>query len=280
MKSKKHDIIALIYDFDGTLAPGSMFEETLIPAFKMKSHKFWSLVDSLREKERGDGTITFLRVLIETAAKKKVLVTKKVLEKYGTKISYFKGVGSYFTRINKYLKVKYPGIELRHYIISSGLKEILDGTKIAKYFHNIFGSEYHYGKNSKADFPKTVINDTVKTQYIFRISKDKESPEESVNTTVPAEERAVHIKNMIYIGDGFSDVPCMTVVHNSGGHSIAVYASGYKKGLAACRMLLKAERVDFIAEADYSEGSKLTRLIKQLIDGIVEEIRYSREKKR
>ena len=271
-------IISIIYDFDGTLTPGSMQDYTVLPEIGIKADDFWKELDLELAKTGGESTLTYLRLLLERANRAGVLLTREKFGKQASKIQYFDGVETHFDRINTYIQSKNLSIEPRHYITSGGIKEIIEGTSIYKNFYNVFACEYYYGEKGFAEFPNILVNDTNKTQYLFRINKGKEKQSESINQHMSESARPVPFANMIYIGDGMTDVPSMTVLRKSGGHALAVYPRGDGKKKAACLELLKAERVDFIAEADYSEGSELTRLVKLLIDGIVEGIRYREER--
>ena len=162
-------------------------------------------------------------------------------------------------------------------MISAGLKEIIDGASIAKHFYRVFASQYHYNEYDEAVFPKVIVNDTLKTQFIFRINKGKESLHESINLYMPSSMRPIPFQNILYIGDGLTDVPCMTVIRKNGGYAIAVYKPGNSRGLRTCKKLLKAGRVDFIAEADYRSKKELERLVRLLLNNMVEGVRYARE---
>jgi hypothetical protein len=200
------------------------------------------------------------------------------LKSLAKNINYYPGVLTFFKRLNTYVETRFEnGIRLRHYIISAGLKEIISGTSIAKYFHKIFASEYHYDEYDRAVFPKVIVNDTLKTQFIFRINKGKESLHENINLHMPLPLRPIPFQNILYLGDGLTDVPCMTVIRKNGGYAIAVFKPGDSKGLKTCKGLLRAGRVDFIAEADYRSKKELDRLVKLLLNNIVEGIRYGRE---
>ena len=166
-------------------------------------------------------------------------------------------------------------MEVRHYIISSGLKEILDGISIRDKFYNVFGSEYLYDENGYPDFPKVAITDTVKTQYLFRINKGKEKIGESINEHMPENERPIPFKNMIYIGDGLSDVPAMNVTKKNGGYAIAIYKPGNHIAKATCNKLLEADRVNFIAPADYRNESILVNSIKVIVDTIIQQYKMA-----
>jgi hypothetical protein len=162
-------------------------------------------------------------------------------------------------------------------VISAGLKEIISGTPIARYFHKIFASEYYYNEYGAAVFPKVIVNDTLKTQFIFRINKGKENLNENINLHMPMSLRPVPFQNILYVGDGLTDVPCMTVIRKNGGYAIAVYKSRDSQGKKTCKELLKAERVDFITQADYKSSSELDYLVKLVLDNMAQGIRYGRE---
>lgn len=267
-------IIAVIYDFDGTLTPGSMQDYTVLPQVGIKGADFWRELETQMRKTGGDSTLTYMRMILEKAHKAGVPLTRAMFAKPAKNIKYFKGVKSHFHRLNRYIKSKMPAAEIRHYITSGGIKEIIQGTSIFKNFYNVFACEYYYNRQGKAVFPNIVVNDTNKTQYIFRINKGKEKQGESINEHMDEKIRPIPFKNMIYIGDGLTDVPSMTVVRGAGGYAVAVYAPGDKKGYKVCRQLLKAGRADLMAEADYSEGSKLTALINMLADKIIADVKY------
>jgi len=191
-------------------------------------------------------------------------------------------VETWFDRIHKFVsQISDKNIKVKHYIISAGLREILDGVSINKHFDYIFASEYHYNHHKVATFPKILITDTTKTQYLFRINKGKEDLRESINTHMPVEQRPIPFENIIYIGDGDSDVPSMTVTRHNGGNAIAVYKQGRtadeKKTHDACKELLQAGRVNFIAPADYSPDSKLETRVHLLLQSIVARIGYQQE---
>ena len=275
----KHNIIAIVYDFDGTLTPQPMQEYTILPEIGIKNGKsFWDKVNKESAETNGEGIVTYMRLMLEMSNSKHYPVTRERLKKLAAKIHYFPGVENYFKRINSYVKKHFNSdIELRHYIISAGLKEIISGTSLAKYFYKIFASEYYYDEYGAATFPNVIVNDTLKTQFIFRINKGKENLSENINLHMPEHLRPIPFQNILYIGDGLTDVPCMTVIRKNGGHAIAVYNSHNSMGKKTCKELLKAERVDFISQADYRSGSELDNLIKLLLSNIAEGIRYAKE---
>jgi len=214
--------------------------------------------------------------MLKKANEANVKITSRDLGSLAAKIKFFKGVEKFFPRMTAFVNNESNGkIKLRHYIISSGLKEILRKLPIKRYFHNIFASEYAYDHYGAAQYPKLVVTDTVKTQFLFRINKGREAISESINQYMPARQRPIPFRNIIYIGDGLTDVPCMTVTTKQGGYAMAVYdPHKRRKGLATCKNLFEAGRVDFIAPADYSEASKLDKYLKTTLKTIVQGIRF------
>lgn len=274
-----HNVIALVYDFDGTLTPQPMQEYTVLPEIGIKKgRQFWKAVEKEALKTGGEEIVTYMRLMIEMSKSRHYPITPKVLKSLAKNINYYPGVKTFFERMTNYAETRFDvGVKLRHYVISAGLKEIISGASIAGYFHKIFASQYYYDEYDCAVFPKVIVNDTLKTQFIFRINKGRESLHENINLYMPPQQRPVPFENILYIGDGLTDVPCMTVIKKNGGHAIAVYKPGDSKGLKMCKELFKAKRVDFIAEADYRNNRQLDRLVKLLLSNIVEGIRYNKE---
>lgn len=275
----KQKTIAMIYDFDGTLSPQAMQEYTVLPAIGISGKKFWAEVKAEQKKENADEILTYMRIMLEHLDKNKKHLEKKDLRALAKSIKYFDGVVEWFTRIEQYIKLKSNGeVKLKNYIISAGNKEILDGITIKKHFSKIFACEYFFNHDNRATFPKVVINDTAKTQFVFRINKGLESNCQSINSHMPDKDRPIPFENMIYFGDGLTDVPCMTLIRKNGGHSIAVYdpkkvqirTNNPKK---KCMDLFDAGRIDFFAEANYSENSELNILVEKIIDSVISQIK-------
>lgn len=260
--AEQKTIIALMYDFDKTLCEKDMQEYSFIPSLGMNSEEFWGEANRIATKSNMDKILAYMYLMIKLAKKKDIPITKESFNKLGEDVVLLKGVKSWFKRIEDYAKEL--DIEVEHYIISSGLSEIIEGTPIAKYFKRIYACEFHYNERGNADWAQQAINYTTKTQFIFRISKgvlDK-MDDYALNSYVPEDERRIPYRNMIYIGDGLTDVPCMTVVRTRGGESIALY---HKKERSKVYKLIKENRVGYIARADYSAGSELELIVKQLI---------------
>ena len=222
MEKKKH-IIALMYDFDKTLCAKDMQEYSFIPNIGMKSDEFWSEANKISVKNDMDRILAYMYLMLKTAKKKDLPITKEAFQDLGHDVVLYKGVKSWFKRINDYGKSL--GVEIEHYILSSGLKEIIEGTPIAKEFKKIYACEFHYNERGNADWPQQTVNFTTKTQFLFRISKGVLDVTDDVrlNTKIKDEERRIPYYNMIYFGDGLTDVPCMKLVKQYCGHSIAIY---------------------------------------------------------
>ncbi len=267
-KSEKLIPMAICYDFDGTLSPKNMQEVAFIPLLKMEPAAFWKQAREHAEKHQMDDILAYMQVMLIEAQKEQVGIRKKDFQKYGKRTPLFKGVDSWFSRINSYGKRK--RILIKHYIISSGLKEMIEGTQVAQYFSGIFASSFQYAKDGKAIWPAVAINYTTKTQWVFRINKGclDINDNQLINQNVPLYKRSVPFENIVYIGDGETDVPCMRLVKKEGGHSIAVYKPRNKQSKNVSEQLFKDDRVNAFIIADYSSGKKLDLFIKDLIDRI------------
>ena len=261
MENKRH-VIALLYDFDKTLSPKDMQEYSFIPTMGMSSDEFWSEANKISVKNDMDRILAYMYLMVRLAKKNDFPITKESFQTLGKDVKLYKGVTTWFKRINEYGREL--GVEIEHYILSSGLKEIIEGTSIAKEFKKIYACEFHYNNSGNADWPQQVVNFTTKTQFLFRISKGVLGvlDDEKLNRKIKDEERRVPYQNMIYFGDGLTDVPCMKLVKQYGGHSIAIYR---KSEIKKVEPLLKDERVDFICEGDYSQGSTLEEVVKDII---------------
>ncbi|MEE1328977.1 MAG: HAD family hydrolase [Oscillospiraceae bacterium] len=242
-------IIAIMYDFDKTLCTRDMQEYTFIPSVGMEPHEFWNHTAEVAAEETMDSILTYLYCMVEKANQSGNPLTRESLVACGKDIEYFPGVEDWFERINRYAEE--AGVQVEHYVLSSGLKEIIEGTSIAKYFKRIYACEFLY-KDGRAYWPKMAVNYTNKTQFVYRINKGVLDINNDIdlNRSRPDSEKRVFFSNMIYIGDGLTDVPCMKLVKQSGGHSIAIYHKGQSHKTLP---LLKHERVDWMFEADYRQ---------------------------
>jgi haloacid dehalogenase-like hydrolase len=269
--------IAVVYDFDGTLSPQPMQEYTVLPKIGVEPREFWKRVNEDARRTESDMMLVYMRHIIEALELGRINVKRGDFAAMAEAIEYFPGVPTWFSRINQYVRRKSGGkAKVQHYLISAGQKEILDGASIKKHFKRIYASEYHFDHHGVATFPKLLVTDTMKTQFLFRINKGREGINESINEHMPEAERPIPFQNMIYVGDGMTDVPSMALTKKSGGHTVAVYQRG-GKGREVCVKLLNAGRADFIAPADYRAGSKLARRVELLLDAIIAGIAYRRE---
>ncbi len=266
MKSKV--TVALIYDFDGTLSPGNMQEYDFIPAVGKSNKEFWSEANSLAEEQDADGILTYMASMIEEARRKGMSLKREMFQASGAKVTFFDGVEEWFSRINAYGEEK--GIRVLHYINSSGLTEMIEGTAIAHEFRKIYACSFLYNKDGEAYWPASAVNYTNKTQFIFKINKGVESVFDSteVNRFIEESNRPVPFNHMIYIGDGTTDIPCMRLVKNFGGHSIAVYNPDVEESNVGMDRLIADNRVNHVCPANYTEESPIDRLVKMIIDKI------------
>jgi hypothetical protein len=277
-KSFFQDTIALVYDFDGTLSPQPMQEYTVLPKIGVEPSQFWERVNRDARETQSDMMLVYMRHIIEALELGRIDVKRADFAAMASRIEYFPGVPTWFARMNGYVKRRSRGhVKLQHYLISAGQKEILEGVSIRKQFRQIYASEYHFNHHGVATFPKMLVTDTLKTQFLFRINKGIEDVTESINEHMPEEERPIPFHNMIYVGDGMTDVPSMALTKKSGGHTVAVYDRKRRSGRATCVKLLNAGRADFIAEADYRADSKLSRRVELLLDAIIAGVAYRRE---
>lgn len=264
----KRTEVAFIYDFDGTLAHGNIQEYNFIPALRMSSNEFWDEVKDIRENNNMENVLAYMYVMLENAKKRGISVKKSSFLDYGKNITFFPGVLDWFDRINIY--GKFLGLNIKHYIVSSGIKEMIEGTEIKDKFDRIYACSFLFDKNDVARWPAVSVNYTNKTQFIYRINKGiYEVYDEHINDKMESDKKKIPFTNMIYFGDGLTDVPCMKLVKENGGTSIAVYENDDKKQLS--EKLLKDERVNYIAKTDYSLNSNLENYVKVILEKISKE---------
>lgn len=260
MKNKK---LALIYDFDKTLSPRDMQEFHYITTLGYEHpEEFWIECDTFAEKHNCDRILAYMYLM----AMKDKNLTKNQLVEEGKYVKLYKGVETWFERINAYGKAHHVNVE--HYIISSGLTDIIMGTPIAKEFKKIYACTYVYAKDGKVLWPARVVNYTMKTQYLFRINKGvlEETNDEDLNGSTPESEKYISLENMIYFGDGSTDVPSMKVVQQNGGTTIAVFGDDSKRNRA--ETLYNDKRATFAVKADYSKNSRIEKIVMGIIDSL------------
>lgn len=265
MDEKKAVKIALMYDFDRTLCTKDMQEFAFIPSIGMQSADFWKEANELGKRCHMDSVLAYMFVMVKKSAEKNIPLRRESLTETGSSVQFYKGVETWFSRINAFAESQ--GAITEHYVISSGLKEIIEGTLIAKEFKEIYACEFLYDENGSAVWPVTAVNYTNKTQFVYRINKGvlDVSNDLDLNKSTPDDSKRIPFVNMIYIGDGLSDVPCMKMMKSYGGTSIAVYEHKNDK----VRDLLLKNRADYIYPADYSENTALEQTVKNIIRKIV-----------
>ena len=255
-------IIAFLYDFDKTLCTRDMQDYAFIPSLGMTPAEFWEEANEFGRRSRMDGILAYMYTMIRKCRELGVPLTRESLVRCGRSISFFPGVLDWFSRIDRFGALL--GVQVEHYVISSGLREIIDGSAIAGCFKEIYASQFYYDEAGRPVWPKLAVNYTAKTQFVYRINKGvlDVSDDKDLNASMPDDSKRVPFTNMIYLGDGLSDVPCMKMMRAYGGQAIAVYQAVNRPGV---EQLLRQGRVDFIYPADYREGTALETTVKNII---------------
>lgn len=258
--------VALVYDFDGTLSPGNMQEFGFVQAIGKDPAQFWEKVTNMATENDASGILCYMYLMLQEAKANGISLKRENFQGFGSMIELYSGVEEWFSLINRYGKSK--GLNIKHYINSSGLKEMIEGTSIAKMFENIYACSFLYDIDGIAYWPAVAVDYTTKTQFLFKINKGiKEvSDNKRINEYVAREDRPIPFERMIYFGDGETDVPSMSVVKSQGGHAIAVYGDPKKK--ATAQKLINENRVDFMCKADYSEGKDIYATVTRILDRI------------
>ena len=261
-------VLAICYDFDKTLSPDDMQAQGYIQSIDYDVSEFWHRADMLSQENEMDSNLAYMYMMVD-GARGKILFNKNTLMEYGSKVKLFPGVEEWFERIRNY-GIK-AGVKVEHYIISSGLKEMIEGTSVAKSgaFEKIYACSFLYNDRGEAVWPSQMVNYTNKTQFLFRISKgvlDVNDP--GVNDFFAPDQIRVPFRNMVYIGDSDTDIPCMKLVNSYGGHSIGVY-DPVKQDKSKVHRMMRENRIRFFAAADYSENSDMDKLLKAIIDRTV-----------
>ena len=255
-------IIAFLYDFDKTLCTTDMEDYAFIPSLGYTPAEFWGRANAFGWENRMDGLLAYMYTMIQECAAQNIKLDQAFLNHCGESIQLFPGVREWFARINAFGKSL--GVQVEHYVISSGLREIIEGSGIAQEFREIYACEFYYNENGDACWPKLDVNFTNKTQFVYRINKGilDVSRDKELNDSMPDDSKRVPFTNMIYMGDGLSDVPCMKMMRAYGGQAIAVYQASNRQGV---EKLLADGRVDFIFPADYREGMELDRTVRDIL---------------
>jgi len=274
MPRSKRPVIALIYDFDGTLSPGNMQEFGFIHAIGKDKEDFWKKNRELSEENDANSILCYMYLMLQAAKINDISLKRESFIQFGSQVELFEGVKEWFSLINQYGREL--GLDIKHYINSSGLKEMIEGTSIAKEFENIYACSFLYNVDGVAYWPAVAVDYTAKTQFLFKINKGiKEvSDNRKINEFIPEDERPVPFEHMIYFGDGETDIPCMKMVKEHGGHSIAVYGDNKKKVTAL--KLIRENRVNFACSANYTEGKDIFCVVKRILGKISADYEFAR----
>ena len=272
--AKKKPTVALIYDFDCTLSHGNMQEFGFIQATGKTKEEFWEQNRKLAEGQDANGILTYMYQMLRKAKRNNISLKRESFRHFGKDVELFNGVKEWFTLINKYGQE--VGLDVKHYINSSGLKEMIEGTPIASEFENIYACSFLYDIDGIAVWPAVAVDYTAKTQFIFKINKGIKEVSDNckINQFIPENERPIPFTRMIYFGDGETDIPCMKMVKEHGGHSIAVYTNSNKK--ATAQQLIRDNRANFICRADYSEGKEMHMIVKRILNKIKSDHEFQR----
>lgn len=259
----KRPIVALMYDFDKTLSPKNMQDYGFMEGIDVSSEEFWAACSKMTREHRMDSILSYMYMMLEKG-QSSYLLKRENFRRLGASVKLFPGVRTWFDRITSYCEKQ--GLACEHYIISSGLREIIEGTEIADKFKEIYAAEFMYGENGLAKWPAMAVNYTSKTQFLYRINKGvlDVTEQKQLNRFVPDDDRRIPFRNMIYFGDGDTDVPCMKLTKVNGGHSIVVYQSDR----AEAERLISENRANFAFKADYSKGRPLEHAVFAIIDQI------------
>lgn len=256
-------VVAICYDFDKTLSTDDMQTFSFIPNLGLETHEFWDRCNEFAKNNQMDSILTCMKMMIDACKEKNIKLTREYLFDMGKNIKYYNGVPTWFDRINDY--AKQLDIELEHYVISSGNKEIIEGSIIYDKFKEVYANEFLFDENGEAYWPKMAINHTQKTQFLFRIQKGIFDLADGTSFNSKVDKKHVEARNMIYIGDGMTDVPCMAIVKERGGTAISIYQPNNKD---TSIKLIEEDRVNYACSNDFSENSKLENLMKLILSSI------------
>ena len=264
----RRPIAALIYDFDGTLSPGNMQEFGFIQAVGKTKEEFWKMSDGIAVGQDASNVLAYMKLMFDEARKAGIPLRRSKFKEFGKHIELFEGVTEWFSLVNEYGRQK--GVRVEHYINSSGLKEIIEGSPIAKEFKHIYAGTFIYNADGVAEWPGIAVDHTAKTQFLFKISKGITSQHDSkmVNSSMADDKKRIPFSHMIYFGDGETDIPCMKIVGMFGGNPIAVYAPDSAKKKATAQKLQRQGRVKFITPATYTQDSRTFKIVAAIIDKI------------
>lgn len=275
-KATKHfsNRIAIVFDFDDTLVPDSfdsLLESCDIDANQFRQQRMQPLI-----KEGWDEILARFYALIDESIREGNKIDKEYLSSFGKSLPPFKGVQQMFEKLREAARVINPKIEVEYYLISCGMVEVARNNPIASNFKAMWGCEFHYNKDGGIEFMKKLVTHTEKTRYLFQIAKGIDSLEKDgkmfIFRDIPREEMHIPLNQMIYVGDGSSDIPCFSVLNEEGGVAIGVYKNSTPEEWSKETSISRSQRVANLAAADYSENSELMQSLKLAVEGICKKI--------
>ena len=272
---------AIVYDFDGTLAHGNVQEHSFLPELKLDAKEFWASVKELTRSQDADEVLMYMWQMLAEARKRSIPITRAAFAAHGSRTPLFDGLDTWFRRINEYGAAR--GLQIEHYIISSGTQEMIEGSPLSKEFTKIFASRFMYNETDEAVWPGVAINYTNKTQFLFRINKgiDNTWDNAKINRYIPEPERPIPFQRMIFLGDGDTDIPAMKMVRHQGGHAVAVF-DPERWALEATQQhvyrLIAEDRAHFTVPADYRTGSQLDVTVRGVLGRIARGAGYRGER--
>jgi phosphoserine phosphatase len=270
--------IAFIFDFDDTLAPDST--SGFLHHFGVDVQAFWKKdVQELIEKD-WDPIPAYLYQMIRLSNNSK-RITREALAEWAKQITYYPGVENIFDSLRQHAKAVDPTLKLEFYLISSGIAGILRHTSIAKHFEDIWACDFDYDDEGQILFPKKVVSFTDKTRYIFHISKGIFGEKSrgrpfDVNQKVESRDLRVPLNQMIFVGDGYTDIPCFSLVRKGGGIAIGVYDSDNRDKWGRAWGFIEQQRVSNLVPADYTPKSALANSLMMSIESIVRRVELNR----
>ena len=279
--SVPQNVVALVFDYDQTLSPHYMQDEVLFPAFGIDSGRFWNRCNDLMATQNYDGELAYMKVLLDTLDFDRP--SNAQLRELGEKLTFYHGLPELFDDFERGAlsdEDRALGIRVEFYILSSGLKAVIEGSALRRHVRAVFGCEYAEDQQGRITFPKRVISHTQKTQFLFRVNKGLLDLSQDVNDHLDDDLRPVPFENMIYVGDGPTDIPCFNVIRKQGGQAVAVYNPDdpTRAAFRKCYQLTAhTDRVRHIAPADFRAGSHLRLLLDEMVGEIATRIRAKRQ---
>lgn len=275
-----HETIAVVFDFDDTLAPDTT-SGYLRQAGIEDLPRFWKEEVGALYTHGWDPVPAYLYKMIEASRSGRIPpITRESLASWGQQAPLHRGVETLFDRLREAARRANPRLHIEFYVISSGLGDVLRATRIAQEFTEIWSSEFHYGADGAAVFPRRIVSFTDKTRYLFHVQKgligdeDRAKPFE-VNRKVPRERQRVPFDHMIFVGDGYTDIPCFSLLKQHEGIPIAVYDPHHEERWGNAFRFVAEGRVSNLHSANYSEGSDLSNFLIMAVRSLAERIALS-----